>query len=103
MIKTGAKINGVQPEILLALIIIQPIFMKENCNLVLTEVTGGKHKHESKHYIGQAVDIRSKNINPISKEIILDNCKIALGENFDFILEGKGTENEHYHLEYDPK
>jgi len=93
----------VQPEILLGLIILQKVFDTAQAELIITEVTGGKHSLNSLHYNGQAMDFRSKHLTERTCEVILSNSKIALGENFDFILEGAGTDNAHFHLEYDPK
>lgn len=103
-VKLGVKIEGVQPEILLGLLVVQRVFDYYQEELVITEVTGGQHMDESLHYQGQAMDIRAKNIISSSvRTSILQDCAIALGDNYDFILEGEGTENIHFHLETDLK
>ena len=64
-----------------------------------------KHKKGSKHYTGDAVDIRSKTFTTEQQNKILNafynNRDLRL--NFDLLLESKGKPNEHFHLEYDPK
>lgn len=103
-IKEGAKIIGIQSESILGLCIVSKVFEKFVVELVITEVTGGAHKTGSLHYAGLAVDIRSKNItDDLLKKLILENCKSRLGKNFDMILENEGQDNEHFHLEVDPK
>lgn len=64
-----------------------------------------KHKKGSKHYTGDAVDIRSKTFTTDQKRKIINafyNVR-ELRLNFDLILEGEGKVYEHFHLEYDPK
>lgn len=103
-IKPGVKLVGVQSELLLGLIIVHSVFAKYDIDLVITEVTGGEHMQGSLHCKGLAADIRSKHISrQATKQALLMACKGVLGENFDMILEGQGTESEHYHIEVHPK
>lgn len=103
MIKDGVKINGVKPEIVLALLVIQPIFRRFGYDMVITEVTGAKHSRGSLHYVGLAADLRSKHLSNEHKNLILIQAQAALGPEFDIILEARNQDNEHYHLEYQPK
>ncbi len=99
-IKPGAKITGLQPEILLALQIIYSVFRVYSVPvLTITEGTGAKHMEGSKHYKGLALDIRSKNIPEMTKTLIKHECNINLGESFDFFLEQAGEAGEHFHVE----
>jgi hypothetical protein len=102
-LKAGAKIKGLQPEILLGLMIVYEVMEKYQAEMIVTEVTGGTHMTKSKHYVGQAVDLRSKHLSTEQKRRILEEGKTALGSDFDFILEGEGEEQEHFHAEFDPK
>lgn len=103
-IKNGAKLDGLRPEILLGFIIVAKVFEDHKYDITMTEATGGDHMKTSLHYKGLAVDIRSKNI-PFKdmRQQILDECNIALGDNYDFILEDEGDPNSHFHLEFDPQ
>jgi len=103
MLKQGAKIEGLQPEILLALIIANDVYHMHGSRLVMTEGTGGDHMVGSLHYQGLAVDLRTSNINDSDKPVILAELKANLGLEYDVIFEGAGTPNEHYHIEFDPK
>lgn len=103
MIKAGAKINGIKPEIVLGLFVVRPLFDKYGVELIMTEGTGGKHSSGSLHYAGLAVDLRSKHVIGSAKQQLLLDCRTALGNEFDMILEDIGGSNEHYHLEYQPK
>jgi len=99
------SIKGISTEILFAAIIVDQV-MKESCQEAV--VTSGseettRHARTSLHYNGEALDISSKRFT--HPEQVLANCKEALGNNpdFDMILENKGTDNEHFHLEHQPK
>lgn len=103
-IKTGVKLKGLQPEILVGLQVMIDLLKKYGYDTVITEGTGGTHMPESLHYKGLALDLRSKHIvsNTDKKALLIDG-KQLLGENYDLILEGTGTPTEHLHLEFDPK
>ena len=58
-LKDGIIVNGMRPEILLAVYIIEPILLSLHQELVITEICGGKHSANSKHYLGCAIDIRT--------------------------------------------
>ena len=73
-------------------------------DVVITSVSDGKHSQNSRHYFGQAVDVRSKNFpNREAKLVFLQRVLTRLGEGYEGILEDAGTPNEHLHLEWDPK
>lgn len=69
-------------------------------DLIITSIADGKHMENSQHYKGTAIDIRSKNFTS-------ENAKIAfrarfekyLGYKFRVLYEGKGTPNEHFHIQ----
>jgi len=77
-------------------------------------VTSGKdskHMKGSKHYEGNGIDFRSKDMfAKLSKDetatklnALSNKLKKQMGGEFDVVLEGVGTPNEHIHIEYDPK
>lgn len=66
--------------------------------LVITSILDGKHKNESKHYIGQAFDARIFIYTPPQRNQLLKEFKNELGPDYDVILEA-----DHFHIEYDPK
>lgn len=103
-IKPGAKIEGIKAEILLGLQVVNSVFERYGIGLVITEGTGGRHMQGSLHYQGLAIDIRSKNIpDTATRTSILIECIEHLGKDFDMILECADTDNEHLHIEFDPK
>ena len=97
MIKRGVELNGLTTQTLLALIIAEKVlgpYLKSS--LVITSVTDGKHGRGSKHYIGNAVDLRIWNMRTTRKAT--SELAIALGSEFDVVLE-----KTHLHIEWDPK
>mgnify|MGYP001589919728 CR=1 FL=1 len=69
-------------------------------------VTSGNdkiHMKKSKHYSDEALDFRTKHLAPAEKTALRNEVKRRLGKDFDAILEDEGGDNEHLHVEYDPK
>jgi len=68
----------------------------------ITVGSNGKHMLGSKHYDGNALDIRSKDLGQGIKIILLSKALERLGKNYQGLIEDQGTPNEHFHVEYDP-
>ncbi len=66
-------------------------------DVVITSGTDGKHMRQSKHYDGNALDIRTVNIPRTARAPYLAQLRVRLGEDYDVIDEGN-----HIHIEYDP-
>jgi hypothetical protein len=95
-LKPGVKIEVVRPELIMGLMVANHIFAYEfNSEMVITACTDGVHMTGSKHYIGQAVDIRISNLS--NPGAVVDRLKFELDGLFDIVLEG-----DHIHMEYDP-
>ena len=98
IIKEGVKINGLQPQMILAIFIIAGVYEDFGQELVITSATDSIHGKNSLHYVGYAIDIRT---NFFEKSVI---PKVAhaisekLGEQFDVIVE-----ETHIHVEYQPE
>lgn len=67
--------------------------------LTITAGCNGLHKPESKHYLGEAIDLRSKNFPEAVKEIFAKEYERALGMGFTVRLERRGEEQEHFHVQ----
>lgn len=102
--KQGVKLKDVQPEIVLALLRLNSLFESFKIPLIVTSISDGIHSKNSLHYKGKAVDLRSKHIQTNELKLaLLSDIREALGDEFDVILEHLGNENEHFHIEFDPK
>ena len=103
-IKPGASIENCGPEILRAAIAIDPIFSAHGADLVITSGSENyKHSAErSKHYSGDAIDVRSKNIPESERKSVAAKIKRKLGPDFVVIYESAGKPYEHYHIHWAP-
>jgi hypothetical protein len=70
---------------------------------VVTSGRDGKHATNSLHYKDQALDFRTKHVPRARLNDLVSAIREALGPEFDVILESRGKENEHLHVEHDPK
>ena len=99
IIKPGVQITGLSINMQLALDWAEEVYEKYNHSLIITEAyaTSG-HTKNSKHYTGEAVDIRIWNLGT-DVHRIYGQIKSGLDEyGYDTILE-----SDHIHIEYDPK
>lgn len=102
--KPGVWFDTLRPEIYGTFTGLNVLFAKiaqKDC--VITSAADGKHLEGSLHYKGLAIDIRSKDLAPDLKKRVLLEMRNFFGPKYDILLENEGKDNEHYHLEYDPK
>lgn len=97
-IKPCVEMVGIRPQITVALTIAGSVYDTYNCDCVVTSFTDGKHMEGSKHYDGDAVDLRIRNVPEELWRELTAKLRLALGPNFDTVLE-----KDHIHVEYDPK
>lgn len=103
-LKHSVKLDCIKPEILVGLMVAYSVFREFGHDCILTSVNDSTHSKKSLHYEGLAIDLRSRHIESTARKMeILGICKTLMDKQFDIILEGLDTPNEHYHLEYDPK
>lgn len=91
--------NGVTPHNLIILAAIANAAWDLPFDITITSGTDGKHKVGSKHYSGDALDIRNFNFpSKNDQDMFIYRLKTRLGKDYDIILE-----KDHIHCEYDPK
>lgn len=66
--------------------------------VVITSGVDGTHSLRSKHYVGRALDFRTRHLSDSERVIVLDVMRQELGADYDCLDEG-----DHLHIEYDPK
>lgn len=96
--KAGVKIGGLQPETIVAIMVMDDIYQSFGIHLIVTAIMNGKHMVGSLHYKGYAFDCRTRDVAPSTVNSILACAKQTLDGEFDVINEG-----DHIHIEYDPK
>lgn len=97
-LKTGIKIAGLQPELILGLFIADGISQKEfGRELTVTSIIDGVHMKGSKHYLGMAADFRTYDMQVGAAPALVTRLKECLDSWYDIVLE-----SDHIHFEYDP-
>lgn len=65
---------------------------------VITSALDSEHRVGSLHYVGLALDYRTRHIPAEQLITIADTIRQRLGEQFDVVLE-----SDHLHVEFQPK
>lgn len=99
-LKPGVKLKDLQPQMALAAMIVRDCYESFGATCTVTSANDSRHSPLSLHYMGQALDFRTKDF-PASKQALLGMIRDSLGTEFDVLLEGEHTDNEHIHVEYD--
>lgn len=103
-LKRGVKLHKLSPQMALATQVVASVFADFGVPCVMTSANDSQHSPNSKHYEGNAGDYRTKYQELNGKEWALAaEVKDRLGPDFDVVMEAIGTDNEHLHVEYDPK
>lgn len=97
-LKSSVRLKGLQPQILLAVIIANDVYDRHGRELVITSVNDSRHGDDSIHYKGNAIDIRTRYFSLDEKIAVYKEIKQQLTIDFDVVLE-----KDHIHIEYDPK
>jgi hypothetical protein len=119
-IKPGVVLHRLQPQIVLAAHVVDEIYQRHDIiECWLTAGSDGKHKPNSKHYSGEALDFRTHNVPAQLRTVIAtDVAKTLIGRVFDgrhgrvkMIYQSPGNptlydvvlHKTHMHVEYDVK
>ncbi len=97
-IKPGVRIEGIRPEIIMAINVAEALYTLHNTELVINKVTDRPHSPGSLHYIGQAVDLRISDLSRGEVGAIATELRIALGRQFNVVVK-----SDHIHVEFQPK
>jgi hypothetical protein len=89
-------------EIALAVMvqIVAEAFAVVGAEAIITSGVEGTHSRGSEHYVGHALDWRTRHLDPATAKSVRDDIAMRLGPDFDVILE---TAPPHLHVEWDPK
>lgn len=94
-IKKGVELDGISTNITKIFHIIEFFLKSHGQELVITSGLEGEHKKDSKHYTGEAIDVRTWDL--VNKQDCCTRIREALGDEYDVVLE-----SSHIHIEYDP-
>ena len=95
-LKHDVEINGIRPEIALAIAITHSVMIRRGWDLVVTSVRDGTHMEGSRHYSGCAFDVRTNFLKPEQISLLRNELAGALGPDFDVVIEPT-----HCHVEFD--
>jgi len=97
LLKHDVKIAGIKPELMMGLMVADTLYNEAGVNLVVTSVLDSKHSRTSRHYIGFAADLRTRDLpNP---KAMADRLAKELPE-FYVVLECEGEPNQHLHMQF---
>jgi len=104
-LKDTVRFKILLPEIWILFPIIDEVWrVLAGKNPTITSANDSRHGTKSLHFKDQAIDIRSKDLNEDQKDLIFSELKKRLNPiGYDVLLEYRGQDNEHFHVEYDPK
>lgn len=95
------------PQMLIALLVAEEVWASFGAQCWVTSANDGVHKGKpvgnepwDPHYTGKAVDIRIKNVAEADRDAAVDKLRTWLGPTYVVIWEGKGTGNEHVHIQF---
>lgn len=104
-LKPGVTTVNASDDIIKAANIAESVYRSFGHSLWITSATEGHandgvHSKNSKHYEGNAIDLRTRNVSGGINALndICDEIRILLGDDYDVI-----RESDHIHIEYDPK
>ena len=98
-IKKGVRLDLLQPQMTPVMIAVERIWWVHGRDPTITSGNDGKHRSDSLHYQGLALDFRTKDLSDTLAIFFRDQLVSSLGENYDVLLE---FEPRHMHIEYDP-
>ncbi len=100
LIKKGVTFGVIAPGGYAILSALRAIAHHADFDITITSGTDGEHAPNSKHYDGNAYDIRTHGLTEAQQDYILNGLEMALGtEQFYVELEQPGTPNEHIHIQ----
>ena len=95
--KFKAGLKCLEPDRLRIAFEADKIWAKLGQELVITSIEDGRHMEGSKHYTGEALDLRTRYFTEEEKRKAAEELANALGSDYDVVVEG-----DHIHCEYDP-
>lgn len=100
------QVGRLQPAMYWVLRVCEDVYSRFGVNdLVITSghEDSTRHSHTSFHYAGAAVDLRTHTIPRPALRQVVSSIAGRLGRDFDVILEDEGRDNEHLHIELQPR
>lgn len=97
-LKSNVRLVDLKPQCVLAIIAANDVYKRYDKELVVTSIDDSQHHSGSLHPAGFAFDLRSGYFTAQQIPLVLASLKESLTIDFDIIFE-----QDHFHIEYDPK
>lgn len=114
--KANVKLKGITPALAWIFYVLDGFVRHSGApylpaELVITSIYDGTHQSDSKHYLGEAIDVRAKNFKTMAEKLrfrgelesALNTHPLAAAQgvsnSFRVLLEVPGTDNEHFHVQ----
>lgn len=102
-LKEGVSLRLLVPQMSIATHVVDGVMSIHGFDTVITSGNDSTHASGSLHYAGKALDYRTKHVDPSLKMAIVQDIKARLGAEFDVVFEHPGGEQEHVHVEWQPR
>lgn len=96
-LKRGVSVFGIKNEMLVAVMAADHVWGRLGQELVITSGVEALHSKTSRHYLGYAVDLRTRYFTDENKKKARDMLAERLGDDYLVLLE-----SDHIHVEYRP-
>lgn len=97
-LKATVGLAGMKPELVPAMIVANEVFAELGYYCMVTAVTDSAHVGASLHYVGYAMDLRTKHVPVEKQEAVRAEIAARLSPQYDVVLE-----QDHIHIEFQPK
>lgn len=94
-LKKNVNPKGITPEALLGVMIAKQCYEDRGYTFTITSISEGTHKRLSRHYQGDAFDIRTRTLPEYEDEKLARILAQYLGKHYAVILEP-----DHIHVHY---
>jgi hypothetical protein len=87
----------------MALMVAVEVYAEHGANCVVTSLGDGRHSGKSRHYSGDAVDLRVKNVSSDTADEIFDELfhrLLPLGPEYLVLREFRSEPQDHIHLSW---
>lgn len=96
----AVRAAGMSPKVFHAIARAGDLYSSRGLNLVVTSLNDGEHRQGSRHYSGDAADLRTHNVPPALRPVLAAELAKALGPGYLVLLEKPGEPSEHIHVEW---
>ena len=109
LFKAGVRVKRLTPALLRILNVLYqehssepragPRFPGQPDDLGVTSINDSEHLRGSRHYVDEALDLRSFNFPSREAKRAWRTHRAGLMPEFTVLLEGEGTPSEHFHIQ----